>query len=48
MLDGLSPKRDSHVFALTLLLEVMMDANRQKPKLAEALKVVLLRSFIWN
>ena len=41
MLDGLSPKRDSQVFAYTFSLEEIIEANRQKLKLADAFKIGL-------
>ena len=46
MLEGLSPKRDSHVLAYTFSLEEIIEANRQKPKLADAFKGELKISFI--
>ncbi len=46
MLEGLSPKRDSHVLAYAFSLEEIIEANRQKPKLADAFKVELKISFI--
>ena len=48
MLEGLSPKRDSHVLAETFSLEEIIEANRQKPKLADAFKGELKISFIWD
>ena len=46
MLDGLSPKRDSHVFAEALSLEEIIEANRMNPKPADAFKDDLKISFI--